>query len=142
MTKQLRKRHVQAWAVLAMLLPAGIISAWFVRPPVNTGDLRAAHTANVFPVVVDSIVTQKYTARIRCTQNYQRCQLEYIHHLPLQLPSALLYRMKPGASTIDEHEILGRIGGTGNYYFAMEQRQEAFILYDFIHHNIIDTIKF
>ena len=46
MIKQLRKRHLQTWSALLILIPAGIISATLVRPtPAQNILLQPSQTA-------------------------------------------------------------------------------------------------
>ena len=42
MTKRLRKRHLQIWIIMAMLLPVGIIVAWMSVPKKVTQELLQA----------------------------------------------------------------------------------------------------
>jgi hypothetical protein len=149
MTKPLRKRHLYMWLVLGLLLPPGILSAWLARPAKPIDALQVQPAGSAYTQVVDSVRTEKYIARMRCSENNAGCQLEYINRLALEVPSVLLYRMRPGAVNIDGHELLGRIGPKGSYYFAIpvaqpgnQEQRRQFILYDFIHQQVIDTIKF
>lgn len=145
MIKALRKRHLQAWLILSAALPIGIIMAWISIPgtPVNLSTLPPNSTT--FPKLMKSIRHAGYTMHLRCSETGENCQLEYIGSQPLTVPSLLIYRMKPGAQTIDEHELLGRIESRGSYAFALPQAEgneaTGFILYDFIHGKVIDTIK-
>jgi len=143
MIKPLRKKHLEIWIALALLLPAAMLRAWLAQPiaPISSSQKQEAAA---FELVTDSFKSSRYIARIRYTQNHASCQLEYINQLPLEVPSILLYRVNNGAATIDGNQLLGRIGQTGPYYFPLPQAREKenFILYDFIHQQVIDTIKF
>lgn len=146
MIKKLRKRHLQIWYALAFLLPFCIVVAWMAIPkkPLNT--LLQPGFSSSIPKLAQSIEKENYTINIRCTENKDNCQLEYINRDALTIPSLLIYIMKPGAQTIDEHDLLGRIESRGSYYFPLPaaggNEATGFILYDFIHQNIIDTIVF
>ena len=146
MIKSLRKRHLQTWYALAVLLPIGIALAWvsFPAKPIETSTQPAF--SNALPTLEKSVKTKQYTANLRCSEDGQNCQLEYINAKPLVIPSLLIYIMKPGAQSVDEHELLGRIESSGRYYFALPQasgdEEAGFILYDFIHGQVVDTIKF
>lgn len=50
MTRNLRKRHLQAWLVLAVLLPAGIISPWLVKPGKAVESSVATQEKGIFPI--------------------------------------------------------------------------------------------
>ena len=146
MIKTLRKRHLRIWYALTFLLPLCIVVARMSLPgkPVHTF-LQPGLSLSM-PKLIKSVEKENYTINIRCTENRDNCQLEYINRHALTIPSLLIYIMKPGAQTIDEHDLLGRIESKGSYYFLLsaEGGNEAtgFILYDFIHENIIDTILF
>jgi hypothetical protein len=146
MIKTLRRRHLQIWYLLAFLLPLCVVVAWMAVPekPVNTL-LQPSLSASILKLA-QSIEKKNYTINIRCTENRDNCQLEYINRHALTIPSLLIYIMKPGAQTIDEHDLLGRIESRGSYYFPLPaaggNEATGFILYDFIHQRIIDTIVF
>lgn len=145
MIKPLRKRHQQIWYALSVLLPVCIIMAWVVIPakPINT--LTQPTFSKALPKLIRSVKKEKYTLNLRCTENGWNCQLEYINEQPLTIPSLLIYMMEPGAQTIDGHQLLGRIESRGSYHFRLREASfngaTGFILYDFIHHQVIDTIK-
>lgn len=146
MIKTLRKRHLQIWHTLAFLLPLGVVVAWMTLPEKPVNALLQPGLSPSMSKLVQSVEKENYTMNIRCTENRDNCQLEYINRHALTIPSLLIYIMKPGAQTIDEHDLLGRIESRGSYYYPLPAagRVEAtgFILYDFIHQSIIDTIVF
>ena len=130
------------WCIVAMILPVGIVGALLSR-------VGFPDTGNIAVAATPAIVNDRYSISILCTPNDSLCQVQYINRIPLTVPSLLLYRMRQGAGNIDGHELLGRIGTTGEYRFALsgkmnagKDRGEAFILYDFIHQKVTDTIKF
>lgn len=144
MIKQLRKRHWQIWIAWAILIPLGIITAWIAIPGQQANDVLQPAKSAALPVLVKSVQKENYTANIRCSQNDSVCQLEYINKLPLTVPSALMYRINKAAKNIDENHLLGRIESKGTYYFPLraDHKNDEFILYDFIHQKVIDTLKF
>ena len=61
MIKPLRKRHLQLWFLLAVLIPAGIVGALLVRPkPVSSTLLQPASSENL-PVVIQKIEKENYS---------------------------------------------------------------------------------
>ncbi|HEY0678172.1 MAG TPA: hypothetical protein VGD17_07790 [Chitinophagaceae bacterium] len=148
MMKPLRKKHLFIWIGLAAIMPAGIISAWMARPEKIISEPIEKNNSISFTKVVKEVKTEKYSIRLLCNSDNSSCQLQYNSLVPQDLPSALLYRMMPGATGINGNELLGRIGERRTYQFDIpvagrkSMEQQAFILYDFIHQQIIDTIKF
>lgn len=146
MIKKIRRRHLQVWTILAFLLPIGIVTAWIAIPVRPINSLLQPQQAVQLPKLIQSVKRDNYTMNIRCTENNNSCQLEYINRAPLTVPSLLIYILKPGATTIDEHQLLGRIESEGSYYFPLPEitgtTSTGFILYDFIHREIVDTVKF
>jgi hypothetical protein len=73
-------------------------------------------------------------------------QLEWINKTPLQYPTATIYAAGKETSNISEARLIGRIEARGNWYFPLDSGFKRgdiqhFILYDFIHGQIIDSIK-
>lgn len=146
MIKKLRKRHLQIWYAFAFLLPLCIVVAWMAIPEKPVDSLLQPGRSSSMSKLVQSIEKENYTLNIRCSENEGNCQLEYINRHPLTIPSLLVYIMKPGAQIIDEHVLLGRIESRASYHFPLPAASgndaTGFILYDFIHKRIIDTIVF
>lgn len=146
MIKILRKRHLQIWYAFAFLLPLFIVVAWMAIPQKPVNNLLQPAFSSSLPKLIQSVKKDNYILNVRCSENEGNCQLEYIHRHPLTIPSLLIYIMKPGAQTVDEHVLLGRIESSGSHYFPLPaaggNEATGFILYDFIHQQIIDTILF
>jgi hypothetical protein len=147
MVKQLRKRHLQIWTILLFGLPAIIISGWLaVKKPVTTQNLLQPASIETLPVIVKSVNKENYTVNLRSNNERNATQLEWINKSAITTPSALIYKLVPGyKGNINDNEIIGRIDSRGSYHFALKNDSIAgnhFILYDFIHHQIIDSINF
>lgn len=144
MIRQLRKRHLQIWSVFALLIPAGIIIAWIAVPKKPLTNLFEPQETQLLPKIIRTKNTDHYTVNIRYAENFRNCQLEYINRSALNVPSLLIYIMKPEAQRIDEHQLLGRIESKGSHRFSLPadsgSKATGFILYDIIHRNILDTI--
>jgi hypothetical protein len=148
MIKPLRKRHLQIWSCLAILIPLGIISAWLAVPkPVKDRILNPAESS-ALPVIIKSISKDEYSVSLRRKQDWSAVQLEWINHSPLTVPSAIIYETYP-QKAMDGPEgadLIGRIDSRGTYHFPLEKdsatTQRSFILYDIIHHRVIDRINF
>ena len=65
MIKSLRKRHLQIWIILAILLPFGIVVAWISVPEQAKDKLLQPASAQVLPVILASAEKDNYTVRVR-----------------------------------------------------------------------------
>ena|SRR5436190_22546978 len=152
MIKSLRKRHLQIWSVLAVLIPVGIVSAIIVRPkPVVNAVLQPVLT-EALPVVIKTIEKENYTVSLR-GNDQTPTQLEWINKNVLTFPTATIYKasLNPSQGGISESfrpetsELIGRIEARGVYRFALKPdttNKYQFILYDFIHQQKIDSVDF
>lgn len=146
MIKSLRKRHLQIWLVLAWLLPFGIISAWLVVPKPPTDHLLQPPLSAPLPVVLKTIETNNYKASLRCNNDTSDLQLEWTNKSALTTPSAIIYKIETKESKPVDSAIIDRIGERGIYHFALKRDLANydfhFVLYDIIHHQVIDRINF
>ena len=146
MIKILRKKHLQIWTALAVLLPSGIIAGWLAIPqPVKDHLLQPAST-NALPVIIRSNEKQNPFVAIRSNADTSVLQLECINNAELTFPSALIYQVKDSVKNIEDGEIVGRIEMRGIYHFPLKkdstEKDFHFLLYDIIHHKIIQRINF
>ncbi len=153
MIRPLRKRHLQIWSALLVLIPTGIITAWLsIKRPVHSNVLQPA-SEQALPKIIFSTDKESYAVRLRADESGAR-QLEWINKDVLAVPSAVIYKASPNPSEggaygkfSPEHaELIGRIEARGSYYFLLQKDSineiPKFILYDFIHEKIIDSITF
>ena len=156
MIKPLRKRHLQIWTAWAVLIPIGIISAVIVRPPLPKNKLLQPTATAALPVILRSVDKDDYTVSIRSNNDTSRLQLEWINKKTLTYPTATIYEdtitkeqskvSPPEAEDLEAAALIGRIEARGTYHFAfgknLVRNNYRFILYDFIHQKIIDSITF
>ena len=138
--KPLRKKHWQVWTLLAVLIPAGIISGYFVIPEEATNKLLQEDSKTALPFVVNKIERKAYSVYLRSSADKMNLQLLWINTKASTIPSSLIY--KAGSS---EKELIGRVEGQGTFYFPLKTDSTNtyhFILYDIIHQQTIDTINF
>lgn len=138
--KPLRRRHLQVWALLAVLIPAGIISGYFAVPKEETNKLLQEDSTAALPVVVNKIERKDYSVYLRSSADKMNLQLQWINTKASTVPSSLIYKTGTG-----EKELIGRVEGQGRFYFPLmadSTNSYQFILYDIIHQQTIDTIKF
>jgi len=149
MTKNLRKRHLQIWSVLLVLLPVSIIAARLATPAPATDKLLQPSAAAALPILVKTVEKENYTIHIR-KSNDSTYQLEWINKSVLTIPTATIYKIAAGTTGIKKGELIGRIEARGTYRFPLmgqpvnllNTQPFQLVLYDFIHQQVIDTITF
>jgi hypothetical protein len=144
MTKNLRKKHLQFWTVLAVLLPVGIISGWLVIPDQQHVKLLQQSSPALLSAVYRSIDKPSYAINLRTDETKKQWQLEFKNKQVLTVPSAVVYQVDTADTT--KRKLVGRIEAKGDYVFALQQDSAGrvpthFILYDFIHEETLDTIN-
>ena len=168
MIKPLRKRHLQIWTALAVLLPAGIILSWLVIPNPVPVKILSPVTIDLLPVIKYKKDNEQYCINIRTNKENNKWQLEWKNKLALKVPSAVIYNASHelhsqpsppiGGSAASEggvsrsfipgnSQLVGRIEARGDYVFALpddssSNAQLTFVLYDFIHEKVIEFINF
>lgn len=145
MIKPLRKRHLQTWSLLALLLPAGILASILVRPRPAAGILVQPAKEEILPVVAGEIIKKDFTVRLRGLTITAPQQLEWINTAVLHYPTAVIYQTRPGNTDISRATLIGRIEARGSYRFRLTADSIGnyhFILYDFIKEELIDSVDF
>ena len=144
MIKQLRKRHFQIWSAMLILIPSGIISATLVIPKQTKDTLFQPPATEALPVVIKTVEKPDYTITLRGNKQIPT-QLEWINKTALTVPTAAIYKTVPGKKEVEGADLIGRIESKGTYHFYLRGDSTTdyhFILYDFIHQQIIDSINF
>ena len=144
MIKQLRKRHFQIWSAMTILIPFGIISATLVIPKPATNPVLQPSATRALPVLIKTIDTENYTMNLRGISQ-DATQVEWINKKPLTVPTAVIYKTIPGKNYVESNELIGRIESIGTYHFDLKDDSTGnynFIVYDFMHHQIIDSMNF
>lgn len=148
MIKPLRKRHLQIWTGIAILLPVGMICAWLSVPKPVKNHLWQPSSTVALPVVIKSLYKENYTVSLRTNNDHSAFQLEWINQLALTSPSAIIYQLSPAdnGQHIENADLIGRIDPRGTYHFNLKKDSSnfpiRFVLYDIIHHQVIDRINF
>ena len=150
MIKPLRKKHLQIWITLAVLLPVGIAGAWISIPQQAKDKLLQPATAQDLPVTLKTFYSgSSYEVILQTNTDTSEFQLEWINKQTLTYPTATIYKMPLNDTDITKGKLIGRVEARGNYYFKVDStfnvsKDSAYqlLLYDFIHKQIIDTITF
>ena len=143
MIRPLRKRHLQIWSALAVLIPISIVSALIVRPKNIAGSLLQPASTDALPIVIKTVEKENYVVRLRGSDQ-SATQLEWVNKNTLTFPTAVIYKTH-GAFSPHHDDLIGRIEARGTYYFALKpdpKHAYHFVVYDFIHQQKIDSINF
>ena len=142
MIKPLRQRHFQIWTLWSVLIPVGIIGAVLVRPEFPNDRLLQPERTATLPVVLKSADKDEYTVNIRISADTSQVQLEWINKKTLTHPTATIYETNDETKNINGALLIGRIEARGAYLFKLPRNTDSyhFIVYDFIHDQIIDSI--
>lgn len=144
MIKSLRKRHLQIWSTLMVLLPAGIISARLATPKAATNTLLQPATAAAYPFIIKTAQNKNYTVNIRKDKD-SSYQLEWINKQILSVPTCTIYSVPEGSGDTKNGQLIGRIEAMVTYHFILPADASSIrelLLYDFIHGQVIDRIHF
>lgn len=143
MTKSLRKRHLQFWTALLVLLPAGIISARLLTPAPPVDALLQPAGAMMLPIIAHSAEKENYNVYVR-KSNDSTFQLHWVNKNILTVPTATIYLVPQSSNTVKNGQLIGRIEARGTYLFPLKSDivHEHLVVYDFIHQQIIDTVNF
>ena len=148
MIKPLRKRHFQIWTVMAVVLPGAIILAWLSIPTKKSQPLLQSSARTALPLLLEKGENENYLVTLRGSLDTSHFQLEWINKKILQYPTASIYEMAQDGISIDSSKLIGRIETAGEWHFLLDStftyrpdHVYRFLLYDFIHQQIIDTIN-
>ncbi len=145
MIRPLRKRHFQAWSLMALLLPAGLAAALLLRPRPATGYLLQPAGTTALPVIIAELRKDGFTVRLRGNASSQPAQLEWLNTSVLRYPTAVIYMTTPGKTNITEATLIGRIETRDTYRFTLPADSAVsyqFIVYDFIKQQQVDSFHF
>src|SRR6188474_2422400 len=146
MIKQLRKRHLQIWALWAVLIPVGIVVAWMAVPKKVTQELLQEPQTSKGVLVIAKGDLNDYSFRILSDslRESSNMYMEFTQKKELKTPSVLIYQVvTPDEKDLDKQLLLGRIGSKGSQLFALDPRfsdyhvrkwngyKAKFVLYDF-----------
>ena len=140
---------------MAILLPLGILSAWLYAPNPVPVKLLDKEQVDLLPVKVQLKETNSYTAILHSNKEKNLWQLEWRNKMPLTVPSAVIYhkfqnsevqKVSPVEGDL-EWVLVGRIEAKGDYVFDIKTDSSNnskfnFVLYDFIHEKVIDSLNF
>ena len=144
MIRALRKKHLEIWIVLSILIPVGMICAILVRPVFPKDKLLQPDSSQALPILMRSLIRDPYTFNIRSSLDTSQLQLEWIIREKLIYPTATIYEDTANFNDISKAVLLGRIEIMGTYHFQLANRAENtyhFIIYDFVHKQIIESVN-
>lgn len=139
---QLRRRHYYTWLILAILLPFGLILAYFNIPDVKNDNFSRV-TLAVFTKIIANQQTKDLKINLR-ENSEGKLQIEVIILQPLIGAANHLYLSN---STERPREILlGSLASKGIYRFQVpnnfSNRQTIYLeIFDIFKKKVIETIK-
>ena len=148
MIKTLRKRHLQIWALWALLIPVGIVVAWMAVPEKVTQELLQKENTEILPVALGTEAKKgKYYSLLLRNKQGSKYQLywkpyngsNYGHNI-YSHKSFLIYLVRNS-----EQELIGRVGEYRPYYFDLPNDSSdtyVFVIYDPFNKKTIDSLKF
>lgn len=142
MIRSLRKRHLQIWMLWALLAPLGIVGAVMARRTIPTSAIEIQN-GSLLPAVIKEKIWKGNVVQLRGRSGSSIQRLVWVNKEMLSIASATIYLANNDSSSISSSKYIGRIESRGNYVFDLPaQNQYRFIVYDFIHQQIIDRINF
>ena len=163
MIKQLRKRHLQIWLLLAVLIPVGIIVAWMAVPKKVTQELLQKVLPGSTYHTIASVEKENYKINILVPNSVTikhptgweyDLKVEFINKKESATDSLLLYKVIDLTNNnIDKQELLGRIKSNGTQEFQLKffdlritnnkfDYRDKFLLYDIMKKQVVDSINF
>ena len=163
MIKALRKRHLQIWALWAVLIPVGIIVALMAVPKKVTQELlQKVAPASTFHTIA-SVDKENYKINILAPNSVTvkhptgweyDLKVEFINKKVSSTNSLLLYKVIDlSDNNIDKQELLGRIKSNSTQEFRLRffdlrvtnnkfDYRDKFLLYDIMKKQVVDSINF
>jgi hypothetical protein len=126
----------------ALLLPLGIVSAVMARRSIPSSAIEIQN-GFLLPVVIKEKIWNGNTLQLRGSTQSKVQQLVWMNKQMLSIASAALYLEESDINSVSSPKYIGRIESRGNYVFELPVKsQYHFIVYDFIHQQIVDRINF
>jgi hypothetical protein len=142
MIRPLRKRHLQIWMLWALLLPLGIVSAVMARRSIHASTIEIQN-GSLLAVVIKEKIWNGNTLQLRGSNQSNVQQLVWMNKQILSIASATIYLAESDSNSVPSSKYIGRIESRGNYVFELPvKNQYHFIIYDFIHQQIVGRINF
>jgi hypothetical protein len=126
-----------------VLLPLLILAAILARKPMVKDAFAPPQNGKALPVVIAEKQVGKNLLQLKGNSAGETKQLLWVNREALKVASATIYLTKADATTIEGATYIGRIETRGNYVFALPTQSDYhFLLYDFIHQQVIEHIAF
>lgn len=141
MIRPLRKKHLQVWVVLTVLLPLGIVAAYRSVPPPLIEPRELLPSGTVFPFIGEPAMSEDHAVPLRNNADRQE-QLDRILKNPLPVPSAFVYcQSKKSRQPADENKLNGVAGSKETrvldphqqHYMVADEIGTTFLLHDAVH---------
>lgn len=147
MIRSLRKRHLLTWALLAILLPIGFITAfWAIPQEQSIAQELQFDVPEAFSTLLQSNETENLKVQLRESPSNRLKQVEIEVKQPLGRTSALVYLADSNIQTAEEGQLLNQLGAVGVYRITLDSTLSAqtafhFLFYDKIKGEVFDKIQ-
>lgn len=147
MTKNLRRKHLYAWLLLAILLPSAIVVAVLsVKKPV----LQTSTKPTISSVIPAFKTWEKknYKLILRIDSSSRMAQIEWSKKTKAFFPAVNLYLTNAGHNNIERGLLVGSVGDKNNYLFSLDTAvlnnlpDHKILIHDFIRNHILDSLNF
>jgi hypothetical protein len=93
MIRPLRKRHLQIWIALAVLIPLGIIVGWITIPEQVKDRLLQPTSSQTLPFILETFYSRgPYEVNLRASSDTNELQLEWLNKQTLTYPTATIIK--------------------------------------------------
>lgn len=150
MIRKFRKRHLYTWLVLALLLPAGFLAAYFAIPAERVEDQKV-HYLNqtvIGPVIAEANTEAEiFGAKLRSSKDGQLKQLEIEVKEPIASPSTFVYIATDKKKEINSAKVVGTLKSKGTHFITLDSTLSALaieqiLVYDKIKDQLLFTADF
>lgn len=134
MNRNLRKRHLHIWVILALLLPLGFIWAYQVIPSTES-------SPSLLPTG-SSLSDELFLVSLTAGSN-KAPKLEISIQQPLSTPSTLVYLTSKSSPEIEQAILIGALGPKGVYHFDLPRQipdDPLILFYDAINQQMYHQI--
>lgn len=105
------------WLILGILLPIGFFTAYSVIPTYPTDNPNLLEINPAVGKIIHTAEDDEFLVNYREANN--QCQVEITLKQALSVPALVVYNSTAPDSTINDANLLGRLGTIGTYRYAI-----------------------
>lgn len=140
MIRSLRKRHLNLWVLISVLLAIGIFASVWVIPQMPFEDAISAPLAPAFPEILATIDKEELKANLRQNKGGE-LQIELFIKKPMTIPAPALYTGK--ASSVESLSFVANLQESGLYRINIaDTEQRQFVIYSRLKNKVYSSLEF